>query len=68
VNIFDNDIFLGCITIMGGFREIRPSDSELCLYFSEMLKQAFLLSPHLAGEHAAIRQAVKDIVTDIRIG
>ena len=35
---------------------------ELCVYFSEMLRQAFLRSPQLAGEHAAMRQAVRDIV------
>lgn len=62
VNIFDKNEFLGCITILGGFRQIRPSDSELCVYFSEMLRQAFLRSPQLAGEHAAMRLAVRDIV------
>lgn len=62
VNIFDGDEFLGCLTVFGEYREIRKSDAELCLYFSRMLKQAIQLNPALAGERAALRRAVRDVV------
>ena len=63
VNIFDQDEYLGCITVFGEYREIRPSDPELCVYFAQMLKQAIQRDPLLAGERAALRRAVRDVVS-----
>lgn len=61
-NIFDRDEFLGCVTVFGEFREIRRSDEELLVYLSHMLRQAIQKDPALAGEQAALRRAVRDVV------
>ena len=62
VNIFEADEYLGCITVFGEFKPIRSSDTQLCIYFSEMLRQALQLNPTLAGDRSAFRQAIKDLV------
>ena len=62
INIFDREEFLGCLTVFGAYREIRRSDSELCLFFSHMLRQAMQRDPALAGEHAAVRGAIRDVI------
>ena len=61
INIFDGDEFLGCITVFGDFRDILSSDIQLCQYFSEIIKQAFMQRPHLAGEHQSLRQIFRDL-------
>ena len=62
VNIFDMDEYLGCVTVFGEFREFRSSDIELCQFFAERIRQAFLLKPGLAGERASLRGALLNIV------
>ncbi len=63
INIFDENEYLGCITIFGEFRSFRSSDVELCLVFANALKQAFQLKPHLAGDRASIRRSIIDIIS-----
>ena len=62
VNIFNEEEYLGCITIYEKFRDFYPSDTVLCLYFSHMLKQAIERTPALAGERSALRSALRDII------
>lgn len=62
VNFFDVDEFLGCITVFGEYRAFRSSDLQLSRYFAEILRQAFLLRPGLAGDRASVRDAIRSII------
>ena len=62
INIFESDEYLGCLTVFGEFRDIRPSDIQLCMYFSELLRQALQLNPSMAGTRSAYRQVLKHLV------
>lgn len=61
VNIFNDEEYLGCITVYEEFRDFYPSDTVLCMYFSHMLKQAIDRNPALAGERYALRYALMNI-------
>ncbi len=62
VNLFDVDEYLGCITIFGEFRDLRSSDIQLCQFLAEIIRQAFLLKPHLAGDRSSVRNSIRDII------
>ena len=62
VNIFNDEEYLGCITVYEEFRNFYPSDMVLCMYFSHMLKQAIDRNPAIAGERYALRYALKDLI------
>ena len=68
VNIFDVDEFLGCITVFGEYREFRSSDIQLCEYFAEAIRQAFMLRPNLAGGRASLRSAILNIIRGEPVG
>ncbi len=63
VNLFDVDDFLGCITVFGEYREFRSSDIQLCQFFAENIRQAFLLKPHLAGDRSALRNSLLHVIS-----
>ena len=63
VNIFDSDEYLGCITVFGEYRDFRSSDVQICLFFADMIKQAFQLKPHLAGDRTSLRTAILNIIS-----
>ncbi len=62
INLFDADEFLGCLTVFEEYREFRASDVQLCQFFAESIRQAFLLRPHLAGDRAALRDALRQMI------
>ena len=64
VNIFDSDEYLGCITIFGEYRDFRSSDVQICQFFADMIKQAFQLKPHLAGDRTSLRTAILNIISN----
>ena len=63
VNIFDSDEYLGCITVFGEYRDFRSSDVQICQFFADMIKQAFQLKPHLAGDRTSLRTAILNIIS-----
>ena len=62
VNIFDMDEYLGCITVFGEYRALRSSDTALCVYFAQILKQALQRTPSLAGDRSSLRAAMQAIL------
>ncbi len=62
VNLFDMDEYLGCITVFGEFRGFHSSDIQLCQFLAEIIRQAFLLKPHLAGDRSSVRNAIRDML------
>ncbi len=63
VNLFDVDDFLGCITVFGEYRDFQPSDIQLCQFLAEIIRQAFLLKPHLAGDRSSLRLSLLHIIS-----
>ena len=63
VNLFDVDVFLGCITVFGEYRDFRSSDIQLCQFLAENIRQAFLLKPHLAGDRSSLRSSLLHIIS-----
>lgn len=67
-NIFDGDQFLGCLTVFAEMRGIRSSDVRLCMFLSGIIRQAFGLTPSLAGDHSIMRNALQMILSGQPIG
>ncbi len=63
VNLFDVDVFLGCITVFGEYRDFRSSDIQLCQFLAENIRQAFLLKPHLAGDRSSLRTVLQYLIS-----
>lgn len=63
VNLFDQDEYLGCLTIFGEFRPLRASDSALALYLAGFLQQAIQRNPTLASTRSALRRALRCILS-----
>ncbi len=59
VNLFDLDEYLGCLTVFAEFRPLRPSDTELCVFLTQILKQAIQRNPQIAGDRSAVRTALR---------
>lgn len=62
VNIFDQQEYLGCLTIYEGFRSFRDSDKALAVFFSKLLRQAIQLNPVLASTRSALRRALRSVI------
>lgn len=62
VNLFDRDEFLGCITVFGEYRAFRSSDMQLCQFLAEVIRQAFMLRPSLAGGRPSVRSAIQSLL------
>ena len=63
VNIFDQEEYLGCLTVFEGTRPFRDSDTALAVFFSKLLQQAIQLNPVLAGTRTAVRRALRSVIS-----
>lgn len=63
VNIFDQEEYLGCLTIFGEFRPLRESDKALARHLAGFLRQAIGRNPALAGTRSALRRALRCILS-----
>ena len=62
VNIFDQEEYLGCLTVFEAFRPLRDSDRALAVFFVKLLKQAIQRNPVLASTRSAVRKALRSVV------
>ena len=62
VNLFDADEYLGCITVFGEYRELRSSDTDLCVFFSQILTQAIQRNPLITGDRSALKTAIRGLL------
>lgn len=62
VNIFDQDEYLGCLTIFEAFRPLRVSDRSLAVFLVKLLRQAIQQNPVLASTRSAIRRALRSVI------
>lgn len=63
VNIFDQEEYLGCLTVLEGQRAFRDSDTALAVFFCKLLRQAILQNPVLSGTRAAVRRALRSVIS-----
>ncbi len=63
VNLFDQDEYLGCLTIFGEFRPLRESDKALAQHLAGFLQQAIQRNPTLASTRSALRRALRCILS-----
>ena len=49
VNIFDQEEYLGCLTVFEESRPFRSSDRALAVFFSKLLRQAIQQNPILSS-------------------
>lgn len=62
VNIFDQEEYLGCLTIHEGLRPLRISDKALAVFFCKLLRKGIQLNPVLASTRTAVRRALRSVV------
>lgn len=53
VNIFDQEEYLGCLTVFEESRPFRSSDRALAVFFSKLLRQAIQQNPILSSTRTA---------------
>ena len=63
VNIFDQEEYLGCLTVLEGQRAFRDSDKALAVFFCKLLRQAILQNPVLSSTRAAVRRALRSVIS-----
>lgn len=63
VNIFDQEEYLGCLTVFEGSRKFREADKTLAVFFSKLLRQAIQQNPILASTRAAVRRALRSVIS-----
>ena len=63
VNIFDQEEYLGCLTVFEGSREFRDSDKTLAVFFSKLLRQEVQQNPVLASTRTAVRRALRSVIS-----
>lgn len=62
VNVFDQEEYLGCLTVFEAFRPLRDSDRALAVFLAGLLRQAIGLNPVLAGTRSAVRRALRSVI------
>ena len=62
VNIFDQEEYLGCLTVFEAFRPLRESDRALSIFLVKLLRQAIQQNPVLASARSAIRRALRSVI------
>ena len=67
VNIFDQEEYLGCLTVFEGSRPFRSSDRALAVFFSKLLRQAIQQNPILSSTRTAVRRALRSVISGQRI-
>lgn len=63
VNIFDQEEYLGCLTVFEGSRSFRDSDKALAVFVSKLLRQAIQQNPILASTRTAVRRALRSVIS-----
>ena len=65
-NLFDNDVYQGCVTVHYGKRPYRESDKGMLKYLSRMIMRAKRqLATTTSDSRGTFRQAVQDLVEGI---
>ncbi len=64
VNVFDQEEYLGCLTVFEAFRTIRDSDRSLAIFLVKLLRQAILQNPVLASTRSAVRRALRSVIAE----
>ena len=62
VNVFDQEEYLGCLTIFEAFRPLRDSDRSLAVFLVKLLRQAIQQNPVLASTRSAVRRALRSVI------
>lgn len=62
VNIFDQEEYLGCLTVFEGSRPLRDSDKALAVFLVKLLRQAVQQNPVLASTRTAVRRALRSVI------
>lgn len=62
VNVFDQEEYLGCLTVFEAFRPLRESDRSLAVFFAKLLRQAIQQNPVLASTRSAVRRALRSVI------
>lgn len=55
VNVFDQEEYLGCLTVFEAFRPLQDSDRALSIFLAKLLRQAVQQNPTLASTRSAVR-------------
>lgn len=63
VNLFDQEEYLGCLTLHESFRPFREYDKTLAVFFARLLRQAIQRNPLLAGNRSALRRALRSVLS-----
>ncbi len=64
VNVFDQEEYLGCLTVFEAFRPLRDSDRYLAIFLVKLLRQAIQQNPVLASTRSAVRRALRSIIAE----
>lgn len=59
VNVFDQEEYLGCLTVFEAFRPLQDSDRALSIFLAKLLRQAVQQNPTLASTRSAVRRALR---------
>lgn len=62
INMFDQEEYLGCLTIYESFRPFHDSDKLLAISLIKLLRQALQQNPVLAGTRSAVRRALRNVI------
>lgn len=62
VNVFDQEEYLGCLTIFESFRPFRESDRSLAVFLAKLLQHAIQQNPVLASTRSAVRRALRNVI------
>ena len=62
VNVFDQEEYLGCLTVFEAFRPLRDSDRALAVFLVKLLRQAIQQNPVLASTRSAVRRALRSVI------
>ena len=62
INVFDQEEYLGCLTVFEAFRPLRDSDRSIAVFFVKLLRQAIQQNPLLASTRSAVRRALRSVI------
>ena len=62
VNVFDQEEYLGCLTVFEAFQPLRDSDRSLAIFLVKLLRQAIQQNPVLASTRSAVRRALRSVI------
>lgn len=62
VNVFDQEEYLGCLTVFEAFRPLRDSDRALAVFLVKLLRLAIQQNPALASTRSAVRRALRHVI------